>query len=80
MVSNDKSVATRCKETAGYLPTEGVHQGRTDLGEVKTSLQKVWFSPLASREIVWMGHAGAGLGLLVKQEATLGSRGAGVGK
>lgn len=46
-------------------------QGRTNLEEVKTSLQKVWFSPLASREIGWMGRAGAGLGLLGKQEATL---------
>lgn len=72
MISYEKGVARMYKETVhGTFRLRENIQGRTNLEEVKTSLQKVWFSPLASREIGWMGQAGAGPGLLGQQEATL---------
>lgn len=69
MSSYNKTVAIGYKETLrGISRLRESIQGRPDLEEVR-------FSPLDSREVGWMGQAGAGLELLGKQEATLCSTG-----
>lgn len=53
MISSDKRVAISIRELCTVPSGRKGAAQEEHTGRSKTSLQKVWFSPLASREIGW---------------------------